>query len=180
VDVPQSTTELLRLKNCGLNQSGANQRKVKLTLEDGADYPQTGTLQFSDITVDPSTGSVMLRIVFSNPKGLLLPGMFVTATIMEGIDEHAFLIPQQGVLRDQRGDPYALTVDEKGQVKMAMLKLNRAIKNKWLVDAGLEVGDRVIVEGLKMLRPGAMVKATPWKKADAKKAAEAKPAGHAG
>ncbi|KIX11728.1 efflux RND transporter periplasmic adaptor subunit [Dethiosulfatarculus sandiegensis] len=181
VDVPQSTTELLRLKRCGLNQSGVNQRKVSLTLEDGTPYPQTGTLQFSDITVDPSTGSVLLRIVFPNPKGLLLPGMFVTATVMEGIDEHAFLVPQQGVMRGQRGEPYALTVDEKGKVKMSMLKLNRAIKNKWLVDSGLKTGDRLIVEGLKMLRPGAMVKATPWKKADDKKTDPAKPAaGHAG
>ena len=123
VDVPQSTTELLRLKRSleggRLNQDGANQKKVKLLLEDGTAYPLAGTLQFRDVTVDPTTGSVILRIVFPNPKGVLLPGMFVRAVVQEGITEQAILIPQQGVRRNPKGDPLALVVDAGDKVSAA-------------------------------------------------------------
>ena len=109
VDVPQSTTELLRLKrrleDGRLNQNGTNQKKVKLILEDGTAYPLEGTLQFRDVTVDPTTGSVILRIVFPNPEGVLLPGMFVRAVVKEGVNEQAILIPQQAVSRDPKGNP---------------------------------------------------------------------------
>jgi membrane fusion protein (multidrug efflux system) len=178
VDAPQSTTEMLRLKKCGLKQDGADQNKVGLTLEDGTAYPSEGTLQFSDITVDPTTGSVILRIVFPNPKGVLLPGMFVKATITEGINENAIMIPQQGVSRDQRGNPYALTVDPDNKVAMNMLKLDRAIGDKWLVNSGLKPGDHLIVQGLKMLRPGTPVKAVSINEASLNQAKSARPAGH--
>lgn len=164
VDVPQSTTELLRLRNGRLKQNGSDQDKVKLSLEDGTPYPLEGTLQFSDVTVDPTTGSVILRVVFPNPEGVLLPGMFVQAAIKEGVDEHAILVPQQGVSRDHKGNPYALIVDAESKVGLRMFSLDRAIGDNWLVSAGLAPGDHVIVEGMQMLRPGTVVKAVPFKK----------------
>jgi len=165
VDVQQSTTELLRLQrrleDGRLNQNGSSQKKVKLSLGDGAPYPLEGTLQFRDVTVDPSTGSVTLRIVFPNPEGALLPGMFVRAAVKEGVNEKGILIPQQAVSRDHKGDPFALIVGAEGQVQQRPLTLDRAIGNKWLVTAGLEPGERVIVEGLQRVRPGAKVKVAP-------------------
>lgn len=172
VDVPQSTTELLRLKRSmeggRLNQGGANQKMVKLFLEDGSEYPSTGTLQFRDVTVDPTTASVILRVVFPNPKGVLLPGMFVRAVVREGIKEKAILIPQQGVSRDPKGNPLALVVDAGDKVSQRMLTLDRAIGDKWLVTAGLASGDRVIVEGMQKVRPGASVKVVPFEAAKSK------------
>jgi membrane fusion protein (multidrug efflux system) len=172
VDVPQSTTELLRLKRSleggRLNQGGANQKKVKLFLEDGSEYPLAGTLQFRDVTVDPATASVILRVVFPNPKGVLLPGMFVRALVREGIKEKAILIPQQAVSRDPKGNPLALVVDAGDKVSQRMLTLDRAIGDKWLVTAGLGSGDRVIVEGMQKVRPGASVKVVPLEAAKSK------------
>jgi len=172
VDVPQSTTELLRLKRSleggRLNQGGAGQKKVKLFLEDGSEYPLAGTLQFRDVTVDPTTASVILRVVFPNPKGVLLPGMFVRAVVREGIKEQAILIPQQAVSRDPKGNPLALVVDARDKVSQRMLTLDRAIGDKWLVTAGLGPGDRVIVEGMQKVRPGASVKVVPFEAAKSK------------
>jgi membrane fusion protein (multidrug efflux system) len=165
VDVPQSTTELLRLKQrSGKGQfitDGEGQRKVKLVLEDGTPYPSEGTFQFRDVTVDPTTGSVILRIVFPNPKYILLPGMFVRAVVQEGIAEQAILVPQQGVTRDRKGNPIALIVDDAGKVQQRMLTLDCAIGDKWLVSSGLAPADRLIVEGLQKVRPGASVKIVP-------------------
>lgn len=162
VDVPQSTTELLRLKSSGLNLEGTDRNKVTLKLEDGTVYPHEGILQFSDVTVDPTTGSVILRVVFPNPEDVLLPGMFVRAEITEGINEQAILIPQQGVSRDPKGNPFALVVDAESKAVFHPLFLDRAIGNKWLVASGVAPGDRLIVEGLLMLRPGTVVTATPF------------------
>jgi membrane fusion protein, multidrug efflux system len=165
VDVTQSSAELLRLKRNletgRLSADGKNGKKVRLLLEDGTPYPLPGTLQFRDITVDPATGSFTLRIVVPNPEHLLLPGMFVRAVVQEGIAAQAILVPQQGVSRTPKGEPIALVVDEAGTVQQRMLTLNRAIGDKWLVSSGLAVGDRVIVEGLLNVRPGATVKAVP-------------------
>lgn len=173
VDVPQSTTELLRLKrrlsDGSLNQDGTSQNKVKLLLDDGAAYPWEGSLQFRDVTVDPTTGSVILRAVFANPQGVLLPGMFVQTLIKEGVNEQALLIPQQGVSRDFKGNPIALIVDAQGKVQQRMLALDRVIGDQWLVSSGLAPGDRVIVEGAQKVRPGAAVKAVPFKKQDGTK-----------
>jgi membrane fusion protein, multidrug efflux system len=172
VDVPQSTTEMLRLKRSleggRLNQGGAGQKKVKLLLEDGSAYPLTGTLQFRDVTVDPTTASVNLRIVFPNPEGVLLPGMFVRAVVREGIKEQAILIPQQAVSRDPKGNPVALVVDAGDKVSQRMITLDRAIGDRWLVTTGLASGDRVIVEGMQKVRPGASVKVVPFEAAKSK------------
>lgn len=166
VDVPQSTTELLRLKRrlkAGrINQNGTEQSNVKLILEDNTAYPREGRLQFSDVTVDPTTGSVILRVVFPNPDSILLPGMFVRAVVKEGLNKQATLIPQQGVSRDHKGNPFALIVDAESKVGLRMLTLDRAMGDKWLVSSGLAPGELVIVEGLKRLRPGATVKAVPF------------------
>ena len=166
VDVTQSSAELLRLKRnleAGrLSADGKNGKKVCILLEDGNLCPQEGTLQFRDVTVDPATGSFTLRIVVPNPKHLLLPGMFVRAAVQEGIAQQAILVPQQGVSRTPKGEPVALVVDEAGKVQQRMLTLNRAIGDQWLVSSGLSAGDRVIVEGMLNVRPGAAVKAVAW------------------
>ena len=166
VDVPQSTTELLRLKQRSekgrFNPGGEGQKKVKLLLEDGTAYSVEGTLQFRDVTVDPTTGSVILRMVFPNPKSILLPGMYVRVVVQEGIAEQAILAPQQGVTRDPRGNPIALIVDGSSKVEQRMLALDRTIGDQWLVSSGLAPGDRLIVEGLQKVRPGAVVKAVPF------------------
>ncbi|MBI5593172.1 MAG: efflux RND transporter periplasmic adaptor subunit [Deltaproteobacteria bacterium] len=171
VDVPQSTTDLLglkrRLKDGRLKKNGAGLDKVKLIQEDGAPYSLEGTLQFSDVTVDPTTGSVILRVVFPNPENILLPGMFVQTVIKEGVNEQAILVPQQGVSRDSKGNPFALIVDAESKAAFRPLTLDRAIGDKWLVSAGLAPGDSVIVEGLMMLRPGTMVKSSPFKEPQA-------------
>lgn len=166
VDVTQSTAELLRLKQGmetgRLSKDDENQRRVRLRLEDGTPYSIEGTLQFRDVTVDPSTGSFILRIVFPNPEHLLLPGMFVRALVREGIVQNAILVPQQAVSRDHKGNPVALIVDAEGKVQQKTLAADRAIGNKWLVSSGLEPGDRVIVEGLQKVRPGMPVKTVPF------------------
>jgi len=131
-------------------------------MEDGTPYPSEGTLQFQDVTVDPTTGSVILRVVFPNPQGILLPGMFVRAVIKEGVKEQAILVPQQGISRNPKGDPVALIVDAEDKVQQRMLTLDRAIGNKWLVSSGLNPGDRVIVEGVQKVRPGASVRVVPF------------------
>lgn len=166
VDVPQSTAELLRLRRRveegRLHNGGENQSKVRLILEDGTTYPQEGTLQFRDVTVDSTTGSVTLRVIVPNPKGHLLPGMFLRAVLQEGINNEALLIPQQGVSRDPKGNPVALIVDGEGKVAQRMLTLDRAIGDRWLVASGLAPGERVIVEGMQKVRPGAAVKVVPF------------------
>jgi membrane fusion protein (multidrug efflux system) len=166
VDLPQSTTELLRLRSRmedgRLKHDGTNQKKVSLLLEDSTAYPLEGTLQFRDVTVDPTTGSVILRVVFPNPKGLLLPGMFVRAVVKEGVNEQAILIPQEAVSRDPKGNPLALIVDAEGKVQQRMLTLDRAIGDQWLVTSGLAPSDRVIAEGMQRVRPGASVKEFPF------------------
>jgi membrane fusion protein, multidrug efflux system len=165
VDVTQSSSELLRLKRNfetgRLSTNGKDQRNVQLLLEDGTPYPLAGTLQFRDVTVDPTTGSYTLRIVVPNPENLLLPGMFVRGVVQEGVAEQAILAPQQGVSRTPKGDPIALVVDESGTVQQRMLTLNRAIGDKWLISSGLSAGERVIIEGMLNVRPGAVVKAVP-------------------
>jgi membrane fusion protein (multidrug efflux system) len=178
VDVPQSTAEVLRLrrglKEGRLDQNGANQKKVKLIMEDGAAYPLEGTLQFRDVTVDPTTGSVVLRVVFPNPNGILLPGMFVRAVVQEGVNKQAILIPQQAVSRDPRGNPFTLIVDDKSNVQQRMLTLDRAIGDQWLVSSGLAPGERVIIEGMQKVKPGAPVKAVPFETSGGKNSGERK------
>ncbi len=166
VDVTQSTSDILKLRRQfqegQLARNGENQRQVKLLLDDGSEYPLKGKLQFQDVTVDPTTGSVILRMVFPNPKGVLMPGMFVRAIIQEGIHKNAILVPQQAVSRDPKGNPQVLIVDKDGNVQQKQLTLDRAIGNEWLVSSGLEQGDQVIVEGISKVKPGSPVKVVPF------------------
>lgn len=166
VDVPQSTTELLRLQRRleqrRISRDGTNANTVRLILGDGTMYPLEGALQFRDVSVDPTTGSVILRMVFPNPDGVLLPGMFVRTVVKEGVNDQAILIPQQAVSRDPKGNPTALIVDASGKVQQRMLSLDRTVGDQWLVSSGLAPGDRVIAEGMQKVRPGASVKEVPF------------------
>ncbi len=163
VDVTQSSADLLRLRrnleSGTMTHAGPVQNQVKLLLEDGTPYARGGRLEFRDVTVDPTTGSVVLRMVFPNPEAMLLPGMFVRAIVEEGVLEQAILAPQQGVSRDAKGNASALVVDASSKVAVRPLVLGRAIGDRWIVTSGLADGDRVIVDGLQRIRPGMAVKA---------------------
>jgi membrane fusion protein, multidrug efflux system len=170
VDVTQASVELLRLRKSlesGNLKNSSAERKVRLLLEDGTPYPLAGNLQFRDVTVDPTTGSLTLRLVFPNPKLVLLPGMFVRAVIEEGVNEQALLVPQQGVTRDPKGNPMALLVNAAGKVEMRPIVVDRAIGDKWLVTKGLAPGDKLIVEGAQRVRPGDPVNASESQQAPA-------------
>jgi len=184
VDVTESSANLLRLRqnlaSGRLKGNGPQQARVKLLLEDGTPYPLEGRLKFSDVSVDPSTGSFILRTQFPNPQHMLLPGMYVRAIVQDGVVEEAILVPQQSVSRDPKGDPIALIVDGSEKVAQRKIAIDRAVGDKWLVSSGLAVGDRVIVEGVQKVRPGASVKAVPFdaggqKGPDAAKAAQPAP-----
>ena len=161
IDVRQPSSVLLRLKreaaSGALQQGAAGQTPVRLKLEDGSDYAETGMLQFSEVTVDEGTGSVTLRAVFPNPQRLLLPGMFVHEVIEEGVQKNALLVPQPGVGHNQKGEPTALVVGPDNVVQLHVLKADRAIGDQWLVTGGLNTGDRVIVEGVQLAIPGSKV-----------------------
>ena len=162
VDVTQSNAEMLKLKQnlaSGLlKKDSAGQARVKLILEDGTAYPLTGTLKFSEVSVDPSTGSITLRAVFPNPKQTLLPGMFVRAILEEGINEQAILVPQRGVSRNPAGNATVMVVGAEEKVEPRVIKVARTIGDNWLVSEGLKTGDRVILEGTQKARPGTPVK----------------------
>jgi len=177
VDATQSSSTLLRLKRniaSGLLKvNGSNHARVNLLLEDGTPYPLEGTMKFSDVTVDSSSGSFIQRMVFPNPKNILLPGMYVRAIVQEGEVDQAILVPQQAVARDPKGNPIALVVDGVGKVGQRMLNLDRAIGDRWLVASGLSQGERVIVEGIQKVRPGTTVKVVPFQE-DAKSSTASK------
>lgn len=162
VDVTQPSIEMLRLKRAlasgDLKVSDAGVTEVKLLLEDGTLYERTGTLKFSEVSVDESTGSVTLRTVFPNPEQLLLPGMFVRTIIETGVKEQAILAPQRGVTHDSSGRAIALVVGKEDKVELRTLQVDRAVGDKWLVSEGLTAGDRLIVEGVQKARPGSPVK----------------------
>ena len=166
VDVTQSSAELLRLKQnlaSGLLKSnGAAQATVNLLLEDGSAYPLPGTLKFSEVTVDQSTGSITLRAIFPNPKQTLLPGMFVRAILEEGVSERAILVPQRGVSRNPDGSAMVMVVGSEDKVEPKIIKVVRTVGDNWLVSEGLKPGDRVILEGLQKARPGTPVKAVAF------------------
>jgi membrane fusion protein (multidrug efflux system) len=176
VDVVQSSVQLLRLQDQlkkGEIKRAADQQaaQVTLTLEDGSQYNHEGKLQFSEVTVDQSTGSVTLRAVFPNPEHRLLPGMFVRAKLVDGVASEGLLVPQRGVVRNQRGTPTAYVVNAQGKIEVRDLTTDRAIGSNWLVTSGLKPGDKVVVEGLQSIRPGMDVTV-----ADANANANAKPA----
>jgi len=163
VDVTQSANQLLELQRAlasgRLQAAGPDQAAVTLTLPDGSRYEHAGTLQFSEITVDPGTGAVTLRAVFPNPDHFLLPGMFVHARLSQAVDKAALLVPQQGVTRTPGGQAMALVVDGQGKVEQRIIQAERAIGNQWLVTDGLEAGERVIVRGVQLAKPGSQVNA---------------------
>ncbi|HEJ0181637.1 TPA: multidrug efflux RND transporter periplasmic adaptor subunit AcrA [Citrobacter koseri] len=178
VDVTQSSNDFLRLKQelaSGKLKQENGKAKVELVTSDGITYPQSGTLEFSDVTVDQTTGSITLRAIFPNPDHTLLPGMFVRARLEEGTNPDALLVPQQGVTRTPRGDASALVVGADDKVETRQIVANQAIGDKWLVTDGLKSGDRVIVTGLQKVRPGAQVKAQEVTADNQQQAASANP-----
>ena len=166
VDVTQSSADLLRLKHSlasgQLKHDGANQARVNLFLEDGSAYPLPGSLKFSEVTVDQSTGSITLRAVFPNPKQTLLPGMFVRAILEDGVNDQAILVPQRGVTRNPKGEAMVMAVGAEEKVEPRIIKVVRTVGDNWLVSEGLKAGDRVILEGIQRARPGTTVKTVPF------------------
>jgi len=167
VDVTQPATTLLRLRrelaDGKLQTAGPNQAKVELVLEDGSKYPVEGTLQFSEVTVDQGTGTVVLRAIFPNPDHTLLPGLYVRERLQEGVNDQGLLVPQQGVSHNTHGDATVLVVDKDSKAVLKVVQASRAVGDKWLVTGGLAAGDKVIIEGLQKVRPGAVVQATEVK-----------------
>ncbi len=162
VDVTQSSAELLELRKAiaaGQVEAGRH-LPVAIQLEDGSRYPHDGRLAFAEVTVEPTTGSYMLRIEVPNPEHVLLPGMYVNAEVGSGVRPDALLVPQQGITRGPKGDAYAMVVDAEGNVERRPVRVGRSLGDKWLVEDGLAAGDRVIVEGLQKIRPGAPVQPT--------------------
>ena len=161
VDITQSSQDLLRLRAQFTNgelRSAAEEAPVRLKLENGAMYPHEGRLQFTDVSVDESTGMVSLRALFPNPEHILLPGMYVRAVIAEGVDENALLVPQRALRRDPKGQASVLLVDGGGKVDVRLVDVGRTVGDSWQVLSGLKPGDRVIVEGGQSVRPGMSVK----------------------
>jgi membrane fusion protein (multidrug efflux system) len=163
VDLTQTSVAGLQLRrdvaNGQLKENGSDHAKVTLTLEDGTKYPAMGTLQFTDITVDPGTGSVTVRAVFPNPDHVLLPGMFVRASIEEGVNDNALLLPQQGVTHDPSGHATALVVGPDNKVELRIIQATRTLGDQWVVQGGLNEGERVIVAGVQKAQPGILVRA---------------------
>ena len=161
VDVTQSAAQILDLRDAlasgGLSRENRDSGRVRLILPNGKTYPIEGRLQFAEISADPDTGSVTLRASFPNPDGLLLPGMFVRARLIEGVRQKAILAPQQGISRDPRGRATALVVNAGNKVELRQVKAERTVGDKWIIIDGLKAGDRLIVEGLVRLQPGTMV-----------------------
>jgi membrane fusion protein (multidrug efflux system) len=161
VDVTQSSGEWLQLQQelaAGGKDSG--QSEVRITLEDGSAYPLPGKLQFSDVSVEPGTGSFLLRVLVPNPKSLLLPGMYVRATVVEGVLPNGLLAPQRGVTRDPKGNATAMVVAAGNKVALRNVTTARAVGDQWLIAGGLAAGDRVIVEGLQKIGPDMVVQPT--------------------
>ncbi len=161
VDVTQSSAQLLRLsqqlKQGTLKGAEGREAEARLILEDGSTYAHPGRLQFSEVSVDQGTGSVTLRAIFPNPEQILLPGMFVRAIVVEGINDQGLLVPQRAVTRNANGQATALVVNSENIVELRVLETDRTIGDKWLVTGGVAAGDRIIVEGLQKTAPGATV-----------------------
>jgi membrane fusion protein (multidrug efflux system) len=171
VDIDQSSSELLALERAAqkgqINRDGPLSAEVTLTLDDGSVYPLKGKLQFTDVTVDPSTGTVRLRALFPNPDNFLLPGLFVRATVNQGTDPHGILVPQLAVGRTPKGDPTVLVVDNENMARLRVIRTARAVDGNWQVTDGLKAGDKVIVQGLQAIRPDMKVNPMPAKTAPA-------------
>jgi membrane fusion protein (multidrug efflux system) len=155
VDMTQSSKDQLLLRKL-LQQSGikTGSTRVSLILEDGSRYEHQGTLKVREVAVNEDTGSVTLRAEFANPDGLLLPGMFVRAVVEDAVNHNAILLPQQGISHDSQGHAVALLLNDKNQVEKRIVTTERAIGNQWLVSAGVEPGDKLIVEGTSKIQAG--------------------------
>ncbi|WP_081721877.1 efflux RND transporter periplasmic adaptor subunit [Geminisphaera colitermitum] len=171
VDVVQPANNYLKLRadlESGRLKAAADGKSapVKLILTGGAEYPESGTLEFTDITVDPGTSSITVRALFPNPRGDLYPGLFVHARLVEGVKPSALLVPQTGVSRNTKGQATALIVGKDNKVELRILTAERTIGDKWLVTSGVSDGDQVIVENLQRIRPGVVVNPIPpsWQK----------------
>jgi membrane fusion protein (multidrug efflux system) len=162
VDLTQSSLELLKLKQelqtgtlkKGQAKGQGEGQPVKLIMENGKPYPQEGRLQFSEVNVDPTTGSVTLRAVFPNPDGLLLPGMYVNAVLSQGTRPSAILVPQKAVTRNGKGEAVALILNKDNVVEARVLKTDYTLGSDWVIGSGVQAGDRVIVEGVQKVKPG--------------------------
>lgn len=161
VDLNQSSATLLRLRK--EMEAGEIERvadgavKVTLKLEDGSVYPASGTLKFTEATVDQGTGTVLLRAQFPNPHLLLMPGMYVHAVIYEGMDRNGLTVPQKAVSRNTRGEATVLVIEEGNKVALRVIQIGSALGNQWIVTAGLRDGDKVLVDGTQNVRPGSVV-----------------------
>ncbi|BBO59331.1 efflux RND transporter periplasmic adaptor subunit [Mycoavidus sp. B2-EB] len=179
VDLTQSSADVLRLRRemaeGQLQMAGRNEVKVDLVLEDGSSYPFQGKLQFSDIAVDPNTGTITLRALFPNPQKALLPGMFVRARVQEGVNNRALVVPQIGITHDAKGQPTALIVAQDNKVALRTLTTMRTADDNWIVSSGLQAGDRVIVQGLQKVRLGMTVKPVAAELSPTSPAAEVAP-----
>ncbi|HEV2363365.1 MAG TPA: efflux RND transporter periplasmic adaptor subunit [Caulobacteraceae bacterium] len=166
VDMVQSAAQVTALRrqiDAGrLVTGGPDSAEVRLILDDGSNYPLAGALRFTDVTVDQTTGAVTLRAVFPNPQGLLLPGMFVRAQVVEATEPAGLLVPQQAVSRDPRGQASVMIVGPDGRAQLRLIDIGQAVGNQWLVQRGLAAGDRVIVQGLLNAHPGEVVRAEPF------------------
>ena len=165
VDVTQSAAALLDLRAAmhggDVSKPAADTASVQLILPNGAVYPLEGVLRFADVTVDPTTGAVVVRATFPNPGAVLLPGMYVRARLIEGVRKDGLLAPQSGVTRNERGQAVALVVDAGNVVRQRNVEIDQAIGDKWVVTKGLAAGDKLIVDGLVNLHPGAKVQPRP-------------------
>ncbi len=165
VDIQQSSADLLKLRQQILGgdlSRGAGAARVRLKLEDGSTYPIEGTLKFADVTVDPATGTQAIRAVFGNPNGLLLPGMFARAELVEGTQANGILVPQRAVTRDPKGNATVMVIAADGKLTPRPIQASRTVGDAWLVTGGLKTGDRVAVEGTQNLQPGTPVKGYQW------------------
>lgn len=183
VDIQQSSADLLRLREQFLSGqvARAGTTQVRIKLETGTVYGQTGTLRFADVTVNPMTGSQTIRAIVLNGSGLLLPGMFVRAVLPEGTQTRALLVPQRGVSRDEKGNATVMVVGKDNKAEPRIIQTARAQGDNWIVSGGLKPGDKVIVEGGMMLRPGMVVNPSPFgSKPQATNAPAAPPAANAG
>ncbi|GLK43696.1 MULTISPECIES: efflux RND transporter periplasmic adaptor subunit [Novosphingobium] len=180
VDIQQSSADVLRLRQqllAGDLTSASGNVAVKLKLEDGSTYPQEGVLKFTDVTVDPTTGSQIIRAQFPNPKGLLLPGMYVRAEFAQATKANGLLVPQVAVSRDEKGNPTVLVIGAQNKLEMRPITAPRTVGDSWLVTSGLKAGDKVVVDGAQMLRPGVPVKpVAPQGQAQGQKPAAGQPA----
>jgi len=177
VDLTQSSAQLLDLRRLlGRDGMKSGSRRVRLKLEDGTDYAETGTLKFQEVAVDPATGSVTLRAQFPNPRGELLPGMYVRAVLDEAIDASALLVPQLSISRDARGNPTAMVVGRNDQVEQRQVVIARSAGNDYIISSGLQPGDRLIVEGLNKIHAGDRIRAVAVQSPAPKSAAANAPA----